>query len=77
MCIGACGKRGDFFVTHVNPIDGAVSAQRIRKAVERVAWEAIDALDSGISQTFYQIILRSSLPYALRILEVFESISPD
>ena len=35
MRVGAGGECGDFFVAHVDPLQGAVSAQRVGKAVER------------------------------------------
>ena len=37
MRVGTGGEGGHLFVAHVDPLHGAVSAQRIGKPVERVA----------------------------------------
>src|SRR5919108_2335383 len=36
-------ERGRLLVAHVHPVDPAVAPQRVREAVERVAWQAVDA----------------------------------
>ena len=49
---GTGGEGGGLFVADVHPFDGAVFAQGVGEAVERVAGEAVDALDACVLQTF-------------------------
>ena len=39
-------------MAHVHPLDPAANAQRIRDAIERVAWDAVAAFDAGLFQSF-------------------------
>jgi len=54
MRVGAGRECCDLFVAYVDPVYGAVSAQRIGEAVERVAGQAVDTLDTCVLQGFYQ-----------------------
>jgi hypothetical protein len=42
------GERSRFLVPHVDPFNGRLLTKRIREAVQRVASDAIDALDSSL-----------------------------
>jgi hypothetical protein len=50
MSFGACRESRSFLMSHVNPVDGTKAAERITETVERVAYDAINALDAGFSQ---------------------------
>ena len=49
------GKGGDFFVTHMYPLDIATAAYHIGEAVKAVAHHAIDALDAGGNQGSHEL----------------------
>src|ERR1700761_1932194 len=52
MGFGPGGKSGDFFVTDVKPLDLALLADGVGKAVQAVADDAIDALYAGCGEGF-------------------------
>ena len=55
MGLGAGREGGGLFVPHMDPVDGFPAPQRIGEAVERVADDAIDALDAGLLEGFDEI----------------------
>ena len=48
MRFSACGKGCGFFVAHVNPLDLLLAAQRVGKAVQRIADHAIHTFNAGL-----------------------------
>jgi len=44
------GERGRLLVTHVLPGHAAVTAQRVREAVQRIPRQPVDAADTGVLQ---------------------------
>ena len=47
MGVGAGGEGGDLFVAHVQPFDPAAPANGVGEAVQAVAHDAVDALNSS------------------------------
>jgi hypothetical protein len=47
MCFGAGREGCHLLVTRMNPLDLTACANRIRDAVERIAADAVDSLNSG------------------------------
>ena len=48
MRLGTRGKGTGLLVPHVDPVDGSQAPQRIGEAVQRIADDAIDALDARL-----------------------------
>ena len=46
MCFGARGKRRAFFVTRVDPFDGAHSPEGVCQAIERISNDAVNVFDA-------------------------------
>ena len=53
---GAGGEGAGLLVAHMNPLDLALSADRIGEAVEAVADDAVDAFDAGRGEGLDELI---------------------
>src|SRR6266851_5902803 len=60
MRIRAGGERGDFLVPDMQPLHAAMAAQRIGEAIEAVAYDSIDALDTGGGEGFDHLVCNSA-----------------
>jgi hypothetical protein len=58
MGFGAGGEGRALLMAHMDPLDGSLTAQRVGKSVERIADDAIDALDAGFSQSLRHKVCR-------------------
>jgi hypothetical protein len=56
MRLGAGGECGDLLVPDMDPVDLSLTADRIRQAVEAVAYNPIDPLDAGHRQRLGELI---------------------
>jgi hypothetical protein len=56
MSLGAGGECGDLFMAHMQPFDLFVPPQRIRKTIQAIANQAIDALDERSLEYFNHLI---------------------
>src|ERR1700677_2382347 len=56
LSLGACRKRGSFFVAHVNPLNFAVYSQSIRHRIQAVAHDAVKSFDAR----FNSLLINSS-----------------
>ena len=63
--LGAGREGGVLFMAKVNPLDGFHTAQRIGEAVQRISYDAVDALDARLGEG-----LRHVLCCVLLILEL-------
>ncbi len=57
---GACGEGRHLLMPHMQPLDAAVAAERVRKSVQTVANDAVDALDAGGRESLDHLIGDSS-----------------
>jgi hypothetical protein len=56
MRLGAGREGGDLFMADVNPLDLALSSQRVGQPIEAVADNAVDSLDAGRRKGFSELI---------------------
>jgi hypothetical protein len=56
MCLGTSREGRDLLVPDVDPLDLAMSPQRVGEAVEAIADNAIDPLDASRSQGLHELI---------------------
>src|SRR5229473_5335023 len=60
MRVRAGGERGDFLVPDMQPLHAAMAAQCIGEAIEAVAYDSIDALDTGGGEGFDHLVCNSA-----------------
>jgi hypothetical protein len=60
MRVPAGGERGDFLVPDMQPLHAAMAAQCIGEAIEAVAYDSIDSLDTGGGEGFDHLVCNSS-----------------
>jgi hypothetical protein len=60
MRVPAGGERGDFLVPDVQPLHAAMAAQCIGEAIEAVAYDSIDSLDTGGGEGFDHLVCNSA-----------------
>src|SRR5258708_28113645 len=60
MAVPAGGERGDFLVPDVQPLHAAMAAQCIGEAIEAVAYDSIDTLDTGGGEGFDHLVCNSA-----------------
>ena len=56
VCFGTRGKCNDLFMPHMNPLDRAVTTDRLGQAVEAIADDAVHALDARSYQYFNKLL---------------------
>src|SRR3984957_8242085 len=59
MRLRAGRERGCLLMTHANPLDVFVGANRIRDAIQRVAWDPVNSLNVRSHQHVYQQVSHS------------------
>src|SRR5216684_6399699 len=60
MRIRAGGERSDFLVPDMQPLNAAMAAQCIGEAIEAVAYDSIDTLDTGGGESFDHLVCNSA-----------------
>jgi hypothetical protein len=60
MCFGTRGERSNFFVPHMNPLDPAMTADRVGQAVEAIANDAIHPFHTCCHQHFDELFRHGS-----------------
>src|SRR6266404_2535668 len=60
MRIRAGGERSDFLVPDMQPLHAAMAAQCIGEAIEAVAYDSIDTLDTGGGEGFDHLVCNSA-----------------
>src|SRR6202035_606350 len=60
MRIRAGRERGDFLVPDMQPLNAAMAAQCIGEAIEAVAYDSIDTLDTGGGEGFDHLVCNSA-----------------
>src|SRR6266403_3745902 len=60
MRVPAGGERGDFLVPDMQPLHAAMAAQCIGEAIEAVANDSIDTLDTGGGEGFDHLVCNSA-----------------
>jgi len=60
MRIRAGRERGDFLVPDMQPLNAAMAAQGIGEAIEAVAHDSIDTLDTGGGEGFDHLVCNSA-----------------
>jgi len=60
MGVRAGGERGDLLVPDMQPLNAAMAAQRIGEAIEAVAHDSVDALDTGGGEGFDHLVCNSA-----------------
>src|SRR5882762_8098143 len=60
MRIRAGRERGDFLVPDMQPLNAAMAPQRIGEAIEAVAHDSIDTLDTGGGEGFDHLVCNSA-----------------
>src|SRR5882672_8129661 len=60
MRVPAGGERGNFLVPDMQPLRAAMAAQCIGEAIEAVAYDSIDTLDTGGGEGFDHLVCNSA-----------------
>src|SRR5216684_1753634 len=60
MRVRAGGERGDFLVPDMQPLHAAMATQGIGEAIEAVAHDSIDTLDTGRGERFDHLVCNSA-----------------
>ncbi len=56
MRLSPGGKGGDFLVTNVQPVDSAMTAQRICDSIKAIAHDPVDAPNASCGKGFNQLV---------------------
>ncbi len=54
FCLARCGQRGAFFVANTDPFHAVLCPDRLRKGVERVAYDTEHLADADVAKRLHE-----------------------